>query len=102
MQISKVNSIKNGKLVSHYELVLDYANMWYSNFTSFAVRNITFTLNFALPQNEINSLVAEELRKKLENADRMALKKENARKFLLEFQKTLLEIQDPDFLLQIQ
>ena len=56
-RISKVNSMKNGKLVSHFELVLDYANMWYSNFTSFSVRDIIFTLNHELPQNEIQSLI---------------------------------------------
>ena len=93
--------MKNGKLVSHFELVLDYANMWYSNFTSFSVRDIIFTLNHELPQNEIQSLMMEELKEKLERADKEALKKENARKFLLEFQKTILELQEPEFLLKL-
>lgn len=101
-RISKVNSMKNGKLVSHFEIVLDYANMWYSNFASFSVRDIIFTLNHGLPQNEIQSLMIEELRKKLERADKEALKKENARKYLLEFQKTILELQQPEFLLKLQ
>lgn len=101
-RISKVNSMKNGKLVSHFELVLDYANMWYSNFASFSVRDLIFTLNHGLPQNEIQSLMMEELKKKLERADKEALKKENARKYLLEFQKTILELQEPEFLLKLQ
>lgn len=97
-QISKINSIKNGKIVSTFEMVLDYANMWYSNFTSFSVRNIIFTMNHGLPQDEIKDLMMEELSKKLGKADKEALKKENARKFLSEFQKTLLELQTPEFL----
>lgn len=101
-QISKVNSIKNGKLTSDFDLILDYANMWRSNFTSFSVRNITFTLNHTLPQNEINFLMTNEFWEKIDRADKEALKKENARKFLLAFQKMILEIQEPEFLLKLQ
>ena len=101
-QINKVSSMDDGKIIAHFELILDYANMWYSNFTSFTVRNIEFTINHQLPQNEINSLMTEGLRKKIGRADEVALKKENARKFLLEFQKIILEIQEPEFLLRLQ
>ena len=101
-QVSKVNSIKDGKIVSHFEMILDYANMWYSNYTSFSVRNIIFTMNHTLPQNEIKLLMMEELSTKLGRADKEALKKENARKFILEFQRTILELQKPEFLQKIQ
>ncbi len=101
-QVSSVNSIKDGKIIVDFELVLDYARMWYSDFTSFAVRNIEFRINHILPQDEINSLMTEALRNKIAKSDKMALEKENARKFLLEFQRTLLEIQDPKFLLELQ
>ena len=101
-KINKVGSVKDGKIIMDFELVLDYANMWYSNFASFAVRNIDFRIDHNLPPNEINSLMTEELRNKIEKADTVALKKENARKFLLEFQSTILEIQDPEFLLKLK
>ena len=101
-QISKVNSVKNGKVISHFELVLDYANMWYSNFTSFSVRDIIFTLNQSLPQDQIKSMMMGDLSLKLVKADKEALKKGNARKFLVEFQKILLELQTPEFLEKIQ
>ena len=101
-QINNINSVKDGKIIANFELVLDYANMWYSNFTSFAVRDIGFNIDHVLPQEEIKSLMPEVLRNKIAKADMMALKKENARKFLLEFQTTLLEVQYPEFLLELQ
>jgi len=101
-QVSTINSIKDGKIVANFELVLDYANMWYSNFTSFSVRNIVFTMTHQLPPNDITKAAMDELAQKLDNADKLALKKENARKFLTEFQKTILELQEPEFLSRIQ
>ena len=101
-QISKVNSISNGKLISHFELVLDYANMWYSNFTSFSVRDIIFTINQSLPQDKMKSMMMGDLTLKLAKADKEALKKENARKFLSGFQQVLLELQEPVFLEKVR
>ena len=100
-EISKVCTIKDGKIIANFALVLDYANMWHSNFTSFAVRNIDFKINHVLPQYEMNFLMSDDLRNKIEKADTVALKKENARKYLLELQRTILEIQSPEFLNEI-
>lgn len=101
-QISKVNSIKDGKLISNFVVVLDYANLWYSSFSSFSVRNIIFTLNHNLPKDEILNAMTEELKMKLDKADKLALQKENARKFLAEFQRIILELQDQEFLSRLE
>lgn len=100
-KIGRVGSANNQEIKSHFEIVLDYANMWYSDFTSFTVRDIIFEMGIGLPQNEIQGLM-DGFGSKLAKADKEALKKENARKFILEFQRTLLVLQTPEFLQKIQ
>ena len=96
-QIHRTSSLQDEKIVSNFEIVLDYANMWYSNYASFSVRNILFTINPELDPASLIEMLGE-YTQKLEKADKMALRKENARSFLTEFQKTLIELQEPKFL----
>ncbi len=101
-QVSKHNILKNTTITAHFDIVLDYANMWYSNFTSFSVRNIVFTLNHNLNQNEIKNALPEAILKKLDMADKLALTKANARKYLQEFQKVILSLQSKEFLSKME
>lgn len=101
-QVSKANIIKGNKVIANFDIVLDYANMWYSDFTSFSVRNIIFTLNLNLEQQEIKDALPSELLKKLERADKMAVTKGNARKYLQEFQRAILNLQSKEFLSKLE
>ena len=96
-QIHRTTSLQNEKIVSNFEIVLDYASMWHSKYTSFSVRNILFTINPQLDPDSLNQMLGE-YTQKLEKADKMALTEKNARNFLTEFQKTLIELQEPKFL----
>ena len=96
-QISRTTSLKNEKMVTNFEIILNHANMWYSDYISFSVRNILFTIGFKLDQTSLNEMLGDHIHK-LEKADKAALTKSNARSFLIEFQKTLMEFQDSEFL----
>ena len=95
------SSSQNEKITSNFEIVLDYANMWYSHYTSFSVRNILFTANLEFNQTTLYKMLGKHIQK-LEKADKMALTKENARTFLTEFQKMLIELQEPEFLNRLE
>lgn len=101
-QAGQANTIKGQTITAHFDIVLDYANMWYSNFTSFSVRNIIFNLNQNLNQDEIKNALPEEIRKKLERADKNSLTKGNARKYLQELQKVILDLQSKEFLSKLE
>lgn len=96
-QIHRTTSLQGEKIVFNFEIILNYANMWHSNYASFSVRNILFTTAHESNLTRLDEILGE-YAQKFERADKMALTKENARIFLTEFQKTLMEFQKPEFL----
>lgn len=97
-QIGKVAHHENQRTVSNIDLILDYAELWHSQFSSFAIRNIVFTINLKVLLETLPTIIPEDIRKKLNKADKMASTKGNARKFLKNFQDVVLGMQTNEFL----
>jgi len=97
-QIGKVAYHENQRTVSNIDLILDYAELWHSQFSSFAIRNIVFTISLKVLLETLPTIIPEDIRKKLNKADKMASAKGNARKFLKHFQDVVLGMQTKEFL----
>lgn len=100
--IAKVGSVKNDLTQFPVQIVLDYANLWYAQFASFTVRNIIFTINVTIEPEAISAAVPTEIRHKLAKADELALTDKNARKYLSEFQKLIVEFQSPQYIAKLK
>jgi len=99
--IGKVSRRTEKGLESNLEIILDNANMWRTQFTSFSVRNIIFTINISIDKNTILTALPEKLKDKLILADQESGVNSNAKKFLARFQRLISEFQDEDFLNEI-
>lgn len=100
--IGRTGIVEGNTLRSNMEIVLDYANLWYSQFQSFSIRNIVFTLTMNLEPEFFMTMISKELRTKLTKSDKLALENDAARKFLSTFQKVANELQSPEFLSKME
>ena len=99
--IGKVSRHTEKGIESNLEIILDNANMWRTQFTSFSVRNIIFAINISISKNTILAALPDKLREKLILADQESGANSNAKKFLARFQRLISEFQDEDFLNEI-
>lgn len=100
--IGRASQRKSNQIISNMDIGLDYANMWYSQFESFTIRNIVFTNTINLLSEAISEALPKKLRNRLASADNLALTNRDARKYLAEFQKLLLEFQSKEFLARLE
>ena len=99
--IGKISRHTEKRIESNLEIILDNANMWRTQFTSFSVRNIIFEINISISKNTILAALPDKLREKLILADQESGANSNAKKFLARFQRLISEFQDEDFLNEI-
>lgn len=101
-QIGRVAYHENQKTVSNIDIILDYAELWHSQFSSFAVRNIIFIMNLNVLPETFPIIIPKDIREKLNKSDKMAHTKGNARKFLRLFQDVVIGMQNKEFLDKIE
>lgn len=96
--IGKISRHSEKGIESNMEIVLNNANMWKTQFTSFSVRNIVFTINMSIDKNTTLTALPDKLKEKLILSDQESGVNSNARKFLARFQRLISEFQDEDFI----
>jgi len=99
--IAKVSRHSEKGAESTMEIVLNNANMWKTQFTSFSVRNIIFTINMSIDKSTTLAALPDKLRERLILADQESGVNSNAKKFLARFQRLISEFQDEDFINEV-